>query len=306
VLLKQTPTIKVAAPSSLPALNMFFIIGAMKAGTTSLHEHLASHPELFACPQKEPRFFLNADPKADDVRAYEGLFSARAEERWCFESSTGYSKAPTRGGVPRRIHDRFPQSRLVYVLRDPIERIYSEYLHNYAHGREIQSFAQAVAGNDLYLDTSRYYMQISCYLEYFRPDQLCLVILEEFSRDKAATLRRVFEFLEVDPDFLPPNTDKVFHQTSLRTMLPFGLQRLHFQTRRLRARLAGIPVLRAVANAAAAPLRLLSKPVPNQAALRDRATEQMLRERLLKDVAQLENYLGRSLDCWKTMKGRAE
>src|SRR5688572_3137697 len=101
----------------------FFLIGAMKAGTSSMYEYLAAHPAIYAAPRKEPRLFAKPASEASDLSACAALFAGRTSETWAFEASTAYTKYPMISGVPERIHATFPDARLIYLIRDPIERI---------------------------------------------------------------------------------------------------------------------------------------------------------------------------------------
>ena len=284
---------------------MFFIIGAMKAGTTSLFEHLATHPELYPSPAKEPRFFLLEAPTADERKAYETLFADRESEKWAFEASTGYTKHPVQRGVPARIRAESRDPRFIYMMRDPIDRIYSHYLHVYATGQETRSFPKAIESDAEFLNVSRYSMQLSQYFDEFCEESVHLLVMEEFSQNKNSQLRNVFTFLDVDPNFRPPNVERVYHQTSQRTMLGVGLQRVHYQTKNIRKRLASRPILSGVANRLAISTRPFRKPVPKKSEIRDTAVEQLLREQLREDVEQLEDHLGRRLTCWKTYYGES-
>src|SRR5690242_15477606 len=99
----------------------FFIIGAMKAGTTSLYKHLAGHPDIYASPRKEPRIFRDAGDPERQRREFLALFEGRRNERWCFEASTAYTKYPKRSGVAERLRAIVPDARLVYLVRNPID-----------------------------------------------------------------------------------------------------------------------------------------------------------------------------------------
>jgi hypothetical protein len=285
---------------------LFFIIGAMKAGTTSLFEHLATHPELFPSSTKEPRYFLLDSPTTEDQEKYQALFADCSSEKWAFEASTGYTKHPFQSGVPGRIAASVANPRFIYMLRDPIERIYSHYLHLFATGQETRTFREAVEQDPTYVDTSRYFMQLSEYLKVFPAEQIHLVLMEEFSQDTETRLREVFEFLGVDRDFRPPNTQQVYHQTSQRTMLGLGLQGVYYRMRVLRKRLVSRPVLSGVVNCVTRPTRLLRKPVPGKSSIRDTVVEKLLRKQLCDDVEQIEEYLGRRIECWKTVHGSSQ
>ena len=285
---------------SLPhGCTMLFIIGAMKAGTTSLFEHLAAHPEICPCDQKEPRFFLHADPQSRQLNDYLDLFQSTIQHQWCFEATTGYAKAPMNAGVPQRIHQRFPAARFVYMVRNPVERIYSQYLHSVLHGREIRKFPEAVRIDSSYLQISRYFMQIEQYLAWFPAETLHVLTMEDFSTDPFTEVRRIFEFLGINASFQSENMGQVHHVTEQRTMLPPLLQRIEFKTRPVRGQLERIPLMKPTLRFLGKPLGWTYRNAPSKRDIRDSKTEAWLREQLIDDIEKLEKHLNRSFDAWK-------
>jgi hypothetical protein len=204
----------------------FFIIGAMKAGTTSLFKYLAAHPALYPSPRKEPRIFRDqADPEGMR-RAFHTLFEGRHDERWCFEASTAYAKYPLVVGVPKRLHMIVPEARFVYLVRNPVERAWSQYVHNVAHGRETLPFDRALVRRHEYLDISRYYMQLCQYDEVFPRDRVLVQVFEEMIEDPARTVRAVCEFLGVDASYVPPSANVAHNASSTKRAAPGPLRAL--------------------------------------------------------------------------------
>ena len=180
----------------------FFIIGAAKCGTTSLHFYLDQHPEIAMTRVKEPGVF--SEPRyLERLPGYEGLFNERAARMG--ESSTSYTRYPAEGDAPPLIHAAAPYAKLIYLVRDPVERMISDYVHHFANGHERRSIAAAFADyenpQNYYACTSRYAMQIGRYLEYFDPASLLVLEQDELRVDRERTLGLVFEFLGVDPEF---------------------------------------------------------------------------------------------------------
>jgi hypothetical protein len=212
----------------------FFIIGAMKAGTTSLYKYLAGHPQLYASPRKEPRVFRDPADPARLRAAFHALFAGRREESWCFEASTAYTKYPLVSGVPRRLQVVVPEARFVYLVRNPVERSWSHYVHNLAHGREAQRFDRALAKRPQYLDTSRYHLQLSRYHEVFPRERMLVQVFEEMVADPVATVRAVCGFLGVDCSYRPPTSDVAYNASSdklaasrpLRTVRTLGMDEI--------------------------------------------------------------------------------
>ena len=180
------------------ALPNFLVIGAMKAGTTTLHSWLGQHPDIGMSSIKEVSYFVSKWTD-HDPSWYARHFDGRAPFRG--ESCTSYTKFPQRPGVPERIHALLPDALLVYVLRDPIERTVSHYLHALNRGRERRSLGQALAvlEDNLYVDPSRYHLQLEQYWPYFPPERILLLTNEELRRAPQTALNRVTTFLGADP-----------------------------------------------------------------------------------------------------------
>lgn len=171
----------------------------MKCGTTTLFRHLGKHPEIGLSQDKETDFFLAEQNFAHGFGWYGDQF--RPGARVYGEASPNYTKCNEFPGVPARIHRHVPNAALIYIVRDPVERFVSQYLHHMNSG-EINippdRLLETSAGRH-YLDCSRYHRQLSAYLEYFPRNQILLLDLDELQSDPAALLRRTFAFLDVDP-----------------------------------------------------------------------------------------------------------
>jgi Sulfotransferase family len=189
------------------ALPTFFIIGAPKAGTTSLHYYLDQHPQIQMSSVKEPRFFavperhLPLPPATIDCRtSYERLFDSRFPVRG--ESSTDYTVHPRCSNVPERIKALVPQAKFVYLVRDPIDRAISHYKMRAALMGERRSLSEAIGQlSDLYspyISPGLYAFQLEEYLRTFPDERLLVIDHADLLVSRAATLRRVFAFLSVD------------------------------------------------------------------------------------------------------------
>jgi hypothetical protein len=194
-----------------------FIVGAAKAGTTSLYHYLAWHPEIFMSPMKEPHFFSRIEPSPEldaffprvtDEGAYLGLFAGAHDEKVRGEASTSYLSHPW---VADEIQERRSDAKIVIMLRDPVDRAYSHYWNDVREGIEKRSFAAAVAEelegppagwgvSSLYVDCGFYAAPFERYLDRFDGNVLVL-FFEEFVVDVARALEQVFQFLEVDPAY---------------------------------------------------------------------------------------------------------
>jgi hypothetical protein len=268
--------------------NHFFVIGAQKAGTTSLFRYLATHPDIFGSLKKETKFFCKPTPSPKRPQGYDTYFAGRTGERWAFEASPHYTQFPKYTGVPQRIHAAFPDARLIYVIRHPVERIYSHYIFRLASpsGRENKSFEEALRDNPVYIDTSSYYRQLAQYLELFPSSRIHVLLAEDLARDPRSVLRQVFEFLDVDASFEPPN---------LKTMYNEGKQRTTMMAPAIRG-LKHSSVYRHIPWALKRWMKgRLRKPSPGKDAIFAPDSYNRIHSLLSEDVAQLKAYLGRDL-----------
>jgi hypothetical protein len=182
------------------ALPNLVVIGGLKCGTTSLHHYLNLHPEIGMSRPKELNFFVGELNWPLGRDWYASHFDPA--ERVRGESSPHYTNRPRFDGVAERLAETAPDARLIYMVRDPIDRMLSHYLHNVGGGYDDRPLAEALADPDTaYVDRGRYFFQLEPYLERFERDRIELVSREELKADRAGTMRRVFAFLSVDEDF---------------------------------------------------------------------------------------------------------
>ena len=184
----------------------FLIIGAAKAGTTSLYDWLRQHPAVFMPRLKEPGFFAY-DPGRPDLgitittlEQYAALFDGVMIETMVGEASTLYLSS-TR--AVDGIHETLPGVRLIAALRNPVERAYSTYQMN-LRNRGVNDgvpFLQALeAGSGL---RRGYAAGLARYFERFPRERICIVLFEEIAKNPLETVRGLFDFLGVDPGFAP-------------------------------------------------------------------------------------------------------
>ncbi|MDP9341266.1 MAG: sulfotransferase [Actinomycetota bacterium] len=269
----------------------FFVIGAMKAGTSSLYRYLSAHPEVFLPAEtKEPAFF--ARNWRLGVNWYRSLFEEAGEAVAVGEASTSYSKFPTVTTVPERMAGLVPEARLIYLLRDPIERMKSHYVWLTVHGTETRPIDVALLEEPAYVAVSRYALQIKRFLPYYGLDRFLLITSEALRAQREATLRRVFEFLGVDPAFRVPDMEREFNRTGGRRSGGAIMRAARRLPMARRLSVEAPPALRRVA----AHVLTREEPAPDTT-LRPE-TDQELRERLSGDVRRLREYMGPGFDGW--------
>jgi hypothetical protein len=201
----------------------FLLIGAMKSGTTTLYWYLRDHPDVFMATPKEPNFFN--DHWHRGVAWYERLFAGAGAVRARGEASVRYASYPGDPECPSRIASVIPDARLLYVIRDPIARMRSHYLHEVAALRERRPVEQALRENPIYLNLSRYATQLERYLDHFPPEQLMVVHAEDLFRDASRVLPRVYGFVGVDSSFQPRRPGRRDNETAQRFQLPVVVRR---------------------------------------------------------------------------------
>jgi hypothetical protein len=186
-----------AAQQTLPH---FLIIGAMKAGTTTLYEDLTRVPGLYLPPEKEPEDLIHPEVETDAGRAaYAAKFAGAPEGAICGEASTAYTKLPTHDGVADRARRVLgPEVKLIYLTRDPIRRIRSQYHHLWGLGIEQRPMNRAVLEDETYVAYSQYARQLAPWREAFGEAQVLVMAFEEYLADRPAALAQICTFLGVD------------------------------------------------------------------------------------------------------------
>jgi Sulfotransferase family len=276
-----------------PTLPSFFVIGAPKCGTTSLHHYLDQHPEVAMTTVKEPQLF--AGPEYDPARLeeYAGLFRPGAAARG--ESSAVYSQFPRWPGVAKRIAEAVPGARFLYLVGDPIDRALAHYSQLVNDGKEARPIEDALADwradDSLYLCPSRYATQLGQYLEHFDRDTILVVDQCDLLDRRPATLARVFEFLGVDPGYRSPRfTERLNARAVQRPETALG--------RRVRGTRAFGAVRRAPLPdpARRALRRLVSRPVARPTLEPEFRAE--LADSLGEEVAWLRSFAGQEFASW--------
>jgi hypothetical protein len=199
------------------------VIGAMKCGTTALHRYLDDHPDVSMAESKEVNFFFGPEqrPEGEEsqwwwrgrwhrgVEWYSSLFDPCARVRG--ESSPGYT-SPDHEEVPGRMARVVPAARILYLVRDPVRRAFSQYHHHRRDGTENRPPETAVLDErSQYVARSRYHERLAPYLELFDPAQVHVVVTERMWQDRRAELARVYEHVGVDPDWWSDRLAEAFH-----------------------------------------------------------------------------------------------
>lgn len=299
----------------------FFLVGAMKAGTTSIADVLEQHPDVYLCPVKEPNYFSTdlrvADTCADDgsrielngskvrkihagefrdKRAYLALFNGWREEKIGGECSTSYLYSRV---AASKMALYTPQAKILMVLRNPIERAFSEFVMNCSIGVALPPFSKCldeekeqlsygfIPRNHKYVTAGLYYRQIRNFLEYFPRKQIAILLYDDMREDFHGFMQQVFDFLEVDP--LPElevysNKAKYPRWAYMNMVLKrTGLKRV---VRRIVPEGAKQYLKRYYYRSLPADIKLLP------------ADKQRLKAEFASDIENLSRLLGRDLSMW--------
>ncbi len=185
-----------------PALPNLLLIGAMKASSTQLYDMLGSHPGVFASAEKEPHYFTSPEyGDADAWSRYLDLFrGSPAEAVYRLEGSTGYSKMPRLGPTAERIRKDLGEPRLIYLLRDPVSRIVSNYGHSYSFGLLPKGvdIVEAVERDPILVTGSLYGHQIAEYERAGLGDGLKIVVTERLHREPGAVCAELCDWLGIE------------------------------------------------------------------------------------------------------------
>ena len=283
-----------ASEARRPTLPNFLIIGAMKGGTTSLYHYLKEHPEVFMPETKELHYFVAEKNFRRGVEWYQRQFAKAGDVAAIGEASPDYAKYPIHQGIPERIARLLPEARLIYVIRHPLERIRSHYLHDVACGRERRPIGDAVPGNEHFLAPTRYALQIDQYLDHFSRDQLLVVTSEQLRHDRDRTMRRVHRFIGVADDCSTSMQDVEYNATRDKTTPGILL--------RLGRHLPGGARLRLLlprqVKAAERTLGGTKRPVDTQAAAMSAQLEREIVGELTSDLEHLRELMPPDFDAW--------
>lgn len=267
----------------------FVIIGAMKSGTSSLQEQLARQPGIFMCTPKEPNYFSDADQYVKGITWYSGLFAEAPAGSLLGEASTHYTKLPTYPEVVQRLKERLPDARFVYVMRHPVDRLVSHYIHEWSTGVYRCSLEEAIDKYPELVAYGRYAMQLEPYFEAFGRDTVLPVFFDHLLKEPQAELERICRFIgyqgqpawihNLKPDNVSSERIRRFPGYSL--LVEFGPAvwlRRHFIPQNLR-------------NAVKVKLRMQKRPDINKNTLA------RLEEKFDRDLAKLGKWVGTDIDC---------
>jgi hypothetical protein len=280
-----------------------YLIGAQRAGTTTLAYLLDQHPQVAVARRKEPHFFTHNWDRGLDW--YKGQFPD-SSDTISLDASTSYSMAPlTRSSkrnshknkdyehVPAKVFSATPGAKFVYMLRDPVERTYSGYWHSVRMGTESEEFRVAILNNPHYLDVSDYYGQLLLWLDYFPLDSFHFILFEDMKEAPERVARNCFKFLGAREEITSIHLDSVKNRGYRASRIGRRVNMLTTTYPGLRTTLALI-VPRSIVNLLNS-VKVSSTPIPPMKVEDKTFLTEYFRER----NQNLERLTGMSLDRWR-------
>ena len=263
----------------------FVIIGAQKSGTTSLAYRLSQHPQINFCKHKEPNFFSKSDDWQLQLSEYHQLYEFSAA-KILGEASTTYSWFPQYPHTANNLFAYNPDIKIIYIMRQPVERVISHYTHRLLRARTKSDQDLEVFENPIYVNRSRYAMQLKPYLELFPRESILLLTLEEFSSQPAKSHKMISEHLGID--------EAGFQSIDLTPQYASMTRTGDKKIKKALTPVARLFPLK-VRNALRGPFvyQLDSKIAFSE------ETKKLLWQLLENDVEAIENLMSRKLDVWR-------
>jgi len=194
-------------------LPSFLIVGAMKAGTTTLYRDLYEHESVYLPEIKEPEHLIRPDLQTPTVQAdYAGLFKRARPGQICGEASTAYTKRPQYEGVAERARQLLGSKlRIIYMVREPVARIKSQHHFEASRKQVHPDINQALAESPHLVDYSRYAWQIRPWIEVFGRENILILKFEHYVRQRLETVRQIAVFLGIDPALAKVASGEIFN-----------------------------------------------------------------------------------------------
>ncbi len=198
----------------------FIVVGAHKAGTTSLHYYLNQHPAIYLPSAKGTDLLWRSKFKElDEAGEYLAQFEPAEPGKVLGEVSSVYLHRGKK--LVEKIKRLFPDVKIVVILRNPIDRTYSHALWDRSYTQdEIQNLDELVLSSEKFLNPGRYYTHLKTYFSYFEREQVKLFLHEDLQQNPHQLFAELFDFIGVDQDFVP-DTSKRFHSGALKLSNPY-------------------------------------------------------------------------------------
>lgn len=280
----------------------FVVVGGLRTGTTTLYSLLTQVPSICMTEFKEPDFFLTDGSMSKGLDWYAGLFSD--PDKVCGEVSPNYSSVDRFPGVAERIHSVSPGAKIIYVVRDPIDRLLSHYSQAWLQGDGLpdpDALKETPEGRHI-IDGSRYYFQIEPYAKVFGADNIMVLEFRKMVADPHATMRRVCEFIGAPVTEEELTAITIARKNSSRNLgsVPGWWTRMSDRIKKNDS-----AIVRGVNRLIPRPLIRTVKGVV-QATTEDRSppdftddAKRAVKDALARDAQRLRDFTGKPFDHWK-------
>ena len=289
----------------------FIIIGAMKAATTSLYTYLKQHPDVFMTSIKEPKFFNNFNKdsefkiqgkglvKIKTLEQYQNLFQEAINEIAIGEASPSYIFDENCHILIKKI---LPRVKIIAILRQPVDRAYSNFLHAKRADKEKDTdFEKAFTEENemlrkgikthYYLEKGFYYKQLKRYYDVFPTEQIKIILFEDMIKSPEKITREIFEFLNIDSSFTPNTSKKANVSGVPKGTLGWIVMKLRKNNLMPDIEFSKILpkfIVNLILNT------IYSKPKKISNTVKKKLTEQYY----IKDIRKLEKLINRDLSIW--------
>ena len=291
-------------PANLPN---FYILGVTKAGTSSLYAYLKQHPQVYLPEAKEPHFFNIDLNYAEGLEKYLRRHFAHAASYPARGEATASYLSRYEDVIPRMapLYDGAPP-RFIVIMRDPVARAWSHYLHRIRNGWETESFERALELEESrlrakssewwvgYFSEGLYAQQLEIWFEHFPRDRFLFLLTDDLARDAGGTMRRMFEFLGVDPSI---EVDTGFKENTAAAPRSKLLGQFLGRPSPIKAPLKAI-VPRRWRSFIKKPLNRLNQRAFAEPPKLDPDIARMLRARYADEIVRLERIIDRDLSHW--------
>lgn len=261
----------------------FIVIGAARSATTSICNIIADHPEVCFSEPKEPQFFSDKDWR-HKLNTYHKLYKTNKAKLYG-EGSTNYSKYPSYNkNIHSDIYEYNPNMKIIYIMRNPIDRIISHYQFALERGYTSDKIDKEVLSKEIYINTSSYYGQIKPYIDTFGFKNVHLIFFNDYKTNPKSTLDALFNFLEID--VLNPNKKSLHTNKSGKG----SINHKKFDNPNSIS-----DYIKKILHSLVRKLRLKKTPKPSI----NKATRLKILNLLENDISKLEDLTQRDLSAWR-------
>lgn len=271
----------------------FLIPGVGRSGTTTLYSYLKQHPEIYMNEYKEPNYFSRYYHLGQNW--YSSQFKSKRNFSLIGEASTPYFDTIK---ATKRIYHFNPNFKLIFMLRNPVDRAFSHYKWDIENWGELRSFEELLIKSDRYLWPGKYYTHISRFLRFFKKKNMLFIIFERFIEEKYENLKKVCEFLDINPNFkFNPN---LVNKNPSRMPCSLSLQRFK------KEKLSIEPIEPISIRFTKLGIGLIIQKVNHFYKCRDfpkfkENTKRYLKKYYEKEILKLEKLINENLIIWKTI-----